>query len=274
MTRKAGGLLLKSYPALVDQRDSVGVQLFENPALASVEHRKGLTRLLRIKLSTQLKFALSKMMRLKETRLLATNLVNQSQLDDDLQNLIIGGVYLRDDVALPRNRQAFQILLEQYKGDIVPMAEKLDPIVYEIFRTAQSVSRQLKGKIGFDRALSLADIKQHLQRLLRPGFMAAAGMEWLSHYPRYCQALEVRLEKLPAQVHRDRAWTEELTALQQRFDKRQEIHNQHRIVDSKLQLFFWMMEEYRVSLFAQQLGTRFPVSDKRLRKLWDEVEDI
>lgn len=274
MTRKAGGLLLKSYPALVDQRDSVAVQLFENPALALVEHRKGLTRLLRIKLATQLKFALSKMPRLKETRLLATNLVNQAQLDDDLQNLIISAVYLRDGVALARNREMFQALLEQYKGDIVPVAENLDPIIHEIFRTAQSVSRQLKGKISFDRALALADIKQHVQRLLRPGFMAAAGMEWLSHYPRYFKALEIRLEKLPAQVNKDRVWTEELTGLQQRFDKRQEIHNQHRIVDSNLQLFYWMLEEYRVSLFAQQLGTRFPVSDKRLRKLWEEIEDI
>nr|WP_286198297.1 ATP-dependent RNA helicase HrpA [Salinisphaera sp. G21_0] len=274
ITRKAGGLVLKSYPALVDQRDSVAVQLFESPAMADVENRKGLTRLLRIRLSTQLKFALSKMARLKETRLLATNLMNQNLLEDDVQSLIISGVYLNKDSELPRNRESFMALLEQRKGDIVPFAEKIDPILNEIFRIAQGISRQLKGKISFDRALALADIKQHMQRLLQPGFMTSAGMEWLSHYPRYFKAIEVRLEKLPAQVNRDRAWTEELTALQQKYDKRREAHYQHKVIDPNLQQFYWMIEEYRVSLFAQQLGTRFPVSDKRLRKLWEEVEAI
>ncbi|MBO9492866.1 ATP-dependent RNA helicase HrpA [Thalassotalea sp. G20_0] len=274
ITRKAGGLVLKSYPALVDQRDSVAVQLFESPAMADFENRKGLTRLLRIRLSTQLKFALSKMARLKETSLLATNLMNQNLLEDDVQSLIISGVYLNKDSELPRNRELFMALLEQRKGDIVPFAEKIDPILNEIFRIAQGISRQLKGKISFDRALALADIKQHMQRLLQPGFMTSAGMEWLRHYPRYFKAIEVRLEKLPAQVNRDRAWTEELTALQQKYDKRREAHYQHKVIDPNLQQFYWMIEEYRVSLFAQQLGTRFPVSDKRLRKLWEEVEAI
>ena len=91
------------------------------------------------------------------------------------------------------------------------LPKKIDPIINEVFRIAQGVSRQLKGKISFDRALALADIKQHVQRLLQPGFMTSAGMEWLSHYPRYFKSIEARLEKLPAQVNRDRAWTEELT---------------------------------------------------------------
>ena len=274
ISRKAGGLVLKSYPALVDQQDSVAVQLFESVALADDEGRRGLTRLLRIRLSTQLKFALSKMARLPETKLLATHLINQKQLEDDLQNLLIQTVYLANDQKMPRNREAFVALLERRKGEVVPCAEKLDPMLNDIFRIAQRVSKQLKGKISFDRALALADIKQQVQRLLQPGFMAAAGMEWVSHYPRYFKAIETRLEKLPAQVNRDRLWTEELTALQQMFEERREAHRQHQIVDSGLSLFGWMIEEYRVSLFAQQLGTRFPVSQKRLRKLWEAVEEI
>ena len=99
-------------------------------------------------------------------------------------------------------------------------------------------------------------------------------MEWLSHYPRFLNGIEIRLEKLPAQVNRDLAWTEELTLLWQKYQKRQEIHQQHKIIDLNLQMFGWMIEEYRVSLFAQQLGTRFPVSDKRLRKLWTEIQDV
>lgn len=156
----------------------------------------------------------------------------------------------------------------------MPFAEKIDPIINDVFRLAQGISRQLKGKISFDQAIALADIKQHVQRLLQPGFMTLAGMEWLSHYPRYFKSIAVRLEKLPAQVGRDRAWTEELTVLQQKYENRRAAHRQHKLIDSNLQQFYWMIEEYRVSLFAQQLGTRFPVSDKRLRKLWEEVVEV
>ena len=274
ITRKAGGLILKSYPALVDQKDSVAVQLFESAALAEAENYKGLCRLLRIKCSNQLKFALGKMQQLKATKLLATNLLNHKMLEDDLQNLLIAGVFLNKDQSRPKNRDEFIELIEKHKGDLVPFAEKIDPLLNEIFRRASNISRQLKGKINFDRALAMADIKQHLSRLLSPGFMQQASMEWLSHYPRYLHAIEIRLEKLPAQVNRDLAWTEELNLLWQKYAKRQEIHHQHKMVDTGLQQFYWMVEEYRVSLFAQQLGTRFPVSDKRLRKLWSEVQEV
>ena len=274
ITRKAGGLILKSYPALVDQKDSVAVQLFESAELAEVENYKGLCRLFRMKCSAQLKFALSKMPQLKATKLLATNLLNHKILEDDLQSLLIAGVFLNKEQPRPKNKDEFTALIEKHKGDLVPFAEKIDPLLNDIFRSASNITRQLKGKISFDRALAMADIKQHLSRLLSPGFMQQAGMEWLSHYPRYLSAIEIRLEKLPAQVNRDLAWTEELNLLWQKYSKRLEVHQQHKMIDPNLQLFYWMSEEYRVSLFAQQLGTRFPVSDKRLRKLWSEVQEV
>ena len=120
----------------------------------------------------------------------------------------------------------------------------------------------------------MADIKQHLGRLLGSGFMQEAGMDWLAHYPRFIKAMAIRLEKLPAQVNKDRAWTEELSILQKAYENRLDVHEKHKLVDDNLRQYRWMMEEYRVSLFAQQLGTRFPVSDKRLRKLWNEVQEV
>ena len=274
ITRKAGGLILKSYPALVDCKSSVAVQLFESQAMADYENNRGLTRLFRIKLFNQLKFALSKMTKLKETKLMATHLINHKELEDDLVNLLIAGVFLDKDKERPRNKEAFIGLIESHKGDLVPFAEKVDALLNDIFRKAQGVSRQLKGKISFDRALAMADIKQHLSRLLGKGFMMKAGMEWLIHYPRYLQGLEIRLEKLPSQVNRDLAWTEELTILQHKYQQRLEVHQKHKLVDPNLQFYYWMQEEYRVSLFSQQLGTRFPVSDKRLRKLWIDVQEV
>lgn len=274
ITRKVGGLVLKTYPALVDQKDSVAVKLFEDQGMAACEHRKGLTRLFRFKLSNQLKFALGKMKSLPQVKLLTTGIVQARALEEDLQSFLISEVFVQNPEEWPRNQEAFQILVDQRKGNLVPFAEELDKLLLEIFKTAHSVSKNLKGKISFDRAFSLADIKAHLGQLIYPGFLQDAGLEWLRHYPRFLRGIELRQEKLPAQINKDRAWTEELTLLYQGWSKRKEVHHKHKLVDDKLALYRWMLEEYRVSLFAQQLGTRFPVSAKRLRRLWKEVQDI
>ena len=274
ITRKVGGLVLKTYPALVDQKNSVAVKLFEDQGMAANEHRKGLTRLFRFKLSNQLKFALGKMKSLAQVKLLTTGIVQARALEDDLQNFLIAEVFVRTAEEWPKNQAGFQALVDQRKGNLVPFAEDIDKLLLEIFKTAHSVSKNLKGKISFDRAFSLADIKAHLGQLIYAGFMQDAGTEWLRHYPRFLKGIELRQEKLPAQINKDRAWTEELTLLYQGWEKRRDIHQKHKLVDEKLMLYRWMLEEYRVSLFAQQLGTRFPVSAKRLRKLWEEIQDV
>ena len=274
ITRKVGGLVLKSYPALVDQKDSVAVKLFEDKGMAQSETRKGLTRLFRFKLSNQLKFALARMKSLPQVKLLTTGIVQARALEEDLQSFLIAEVFVREHEEWPRNEEAFLRLVNERKGNLVPFAEDVDKLLLEIFKTAHSVSKTLKGNISFDRAFSLADIKAHLTQLIYPGFLCDAGTEWLRHYPRFLRGIELRQEKLPMQINKDRAWTEELTILYQKWDKRREIHQKHKLVDNNLILYRWMLEEYRVSLFAQQLGTRFPVSAKRLRKLWEEVQDV
>ena len=124
-------------------------------------------------------------------------------------------MFVREVEEWPRNEEAFQALIDQRKGELVPFAEEMDGILLEIFQQAHTVSKQLKGKISFDRAFSLADIKQHLSQLIYPGFLCDAGLEWLKHYPRYLKGILMRQEKLPAQINRDRAWTEELNNLYQ-----------------------------------------------------------
>ncbi|WP_281177683.1 ATP-dependent RNA helicase HrpA [Endozoicomonas arenosclerae] len=274
ITRKVGGLVLKTYPALVDQKSAVAVKLFEDRAMAEATHRMGLTRLLQFKLSSQLKFALSKMKHLKQVKLLTTGIMQARALEEDLQAFLISEVFVHDPADWPRNEAAFKALIEERKGHLVPFAEEMDSLLFDIFQKAHNVSKQLKGKISFDRAFSLSDIKQHLVQLIYPGFLCDAGIEWLRHYPRFLEGIEVRQEKLPAQVNKDRAWSEELGNLYKAWEKRKAIHEKHKIVDENLMLYRWMLEEYRVSLFAQKLGTRFPASEKRLRKLWQEVQEV
>ncbi|MDP0562757.1 MAG: ATP-dependent RNA helicase HrpA [Candidatus Endonucleobacter sp. (ex Gigantidas childressi)] len=274
VTQKCFGLILKMYPALVDQRSSVSVALFESAALAEKEHRLGLVRLLRFRLESQLKFIISKMPHLKETKLLSVNFVNHKVFDDEIQDFLVLQALLQSDRGRPSSREVFDQLVEDVKETLLSLAEEVDILLNDIFRVAQPIFCKLKDKrIPFDRVFSMADIKWHLNHLLGKGFLQKAGMEWLSHYPRYMKAVALRLEKLPMQVNKDRAWAEELSGLQKVYYARAEIHTKHKIVDENLSLYSWMIEEYRVSLFAQHLGTRFPVSDKRLRKLWAEVRN-
>lgn len=274
VTRNCGGLTLKLYPALVDQGNTVAVRLLESASMAEQSYRQGVIRLLRLRLSSQLKFTLGKMAHLKETLLLASHLTTRRALEDDLQGFLIAQTFLAD-TPCPDSSEAFEALVAQGKGNLQPLAEQVDRLLNEIFRQAQGISRQLKARnIPFDQAASMADIKQHLGTLLADGFMQDAGLQQLNQFPRYLKAMALRLEKLPTQVNRDRALVQELAGLRQAHDSRLKAHQKQQLVDEQLTRYRWMLEEYRVSLFAQQLGTCAPVSDKRLRKLWLTVKEV
>ena len=116
------------------------------------------------------------------------------------------------------------------------------------------------------------DVKGQLVNLVYPGFVRDTPLEWLREYPRYLKAVEQRLDKVAGQVQRDRVWSGEMAGYWDQYKARQAKHAQEGKRDPELVLYRWMLEEYRVSLFAQQLGTKVPVSDKRLGKQWSQVE--
>ncbi len=120
--------------------------------------------------------------------------------------------------------------------------------------------------------MALNDIKQQLGNLVYAGFVRETPGDWLKEVPRYLKAIEQRLDKVGAQVQRDRVWTGELSGYWEQYQARTAKHLQEGKRDPQLVLYRWMLEEYRVSLFAQQLGTKMAVSDKRLNKQWMLVE--
>jgi ATP-dependent helicase HrpA len=120
--------------------------------------------------------------------------------------------------------------------------------------------------------MALNDIKQQLAHLVYPGFVRETPAEWLKELPRYLKAIEQRFDKLAAQVQKDRVWSGELSGCWEQYTTRLNKHRKEGKRDHELQQYRWMLEEYRVSLFAQQLGTKMAVSDKRLNKQWSAVE--
>lgn len=266
-----GGLLFRSFPALVDEKDSVALRLFDSPELARQEMAWGMARLLRLSLAEPIRAMFKQMKNLNKITVLAMSSVPKTALMEDIELFVVRHVFLKEGEEWPRNEQAFRTLIAKYKGDLNPFAESLDKLLLEIFTALNGLQKRLKGKLSFQVALSMSDIQAQLGRLIYKGFLRDTPLEWLEQFPRYLSGIEQRLDKLGANYNRDRVHVEELQRLQDQWQARREALARQYLVDDVLWQYRWMLEEYRISLFAQNLKTRMPVSDKRLRKLWQEV---
>ncbi len=271
MQRQRGGLLFRSYPGLVDDKTSVALRLFDNPQLAQQQTRLGLARLIQLALPEQMKFMAKQLKHFNRITLLAVNAVDKASLMDDIQLAVINQVYLQDTAIWPRDETSFNKLVDQGRSELMSVAEDMERMLLAIFEKFNAISRQLKGKISFQLALSMADIKQQLSGLIYRGFLSQTPWEWLQQYSRYLTAIEMRLEKLVANSNRDRVETDRLQGWREAWEARRAALDKQHVVDENLWLYRWMLEEYRVSVFAQTLKTRMPVSEKRLRKVWEEI---
>ncbi|WP_341538847.1 ATP-dependent RNA helicase HrpA [Aestuariirhabdus litorea] len=269
IARQQAGVTLKAWPALVDEGDSVAIRVAPNEALAQSQSWQGVRRLLMLALARQVKEGQRYLACFDQSALQGVTLVSKKELQEDLWLAAIGHCFLTDTPP-PRNEHDFNHLLQK-RGELLEVAQQYDQLLAEAFKRSHQVQKQLKGKISLDLALSLADIKQQLQRLIYPGFLCQTPWEWVQQYPRYLDAMLYRLDKMGASLNRDRASTEELASLWDQFEQRREQYEARHLLVPELVDYRWMLEEYRVSLFAQPLKTLHPVSAKRLRKLWLEL---
>jgi ATP-dependent helicase HrpA len=146
--------------------------------------------------------------------------------------------------------------------------------MYDVVRVLASwrdVDKALTGSVDMTMLPALADLKAQVGRLVRRGFVGEAGVTWLRHYPRYLAAVAERRTRLPGGVARDRQLMDQVAGLQEAYLHRLEALPDGRLPSAELRRVGWMLEEYRVSLWAQSLGTSFPVSDTRIRKALDQA---
>ncbi|HKM37372.1 MAG TPA: ATP-dependent RNA helicase HrpA [Thiopseudomonas sp.] len=272
-THKVAGMAMTVYPALVDSAGEVREGRFSTQQQADQEHRRALQRLLLQQLAEPAKYLRSRMPGLTDMALLYRDLGRVEALTEDILLASVDRCMLQELKVLPRDAQAVAQLADSKRGEFVAVAEHLAKTVLLILQRWHEIKKRLKGRIDLSMAVALNDIKAQLASLLYAGFIRDTPAQWLQEYPRYLKAVEQRLDKLPSQVQQDRVWTVELSALQDKLKKRQNKHSQEGKYDEALTVYRWMLEEYRVSLFAQQLGTKIPVSDKRLSKQWSAVGD-
>ncbi len=270
--QKIAGLSLTVYPALVEEGGTVKEGRFSTQAEATFQHRRALQRLLLQQLAEPAKFLRGKLPGLTELGLLYRELGRIESLVEDILLASLDSCVLEGESELPRDGAALASLAERKRGSWTEHAERLARLVLEILKLWHGLQKRFKGKIDLSQAVALNDIKQQLANLVYPGFVRETPGLWLKELPRYLKAVELRLEKLGAQVQKDRVWSGELSNCWAQYKTRADKHAQEGKRDEQLQLYRWWLEEYRVSLFAQQLGTKVPISDKRLSKQWSQVE--
>ncbi len=266
------GLSLTVYPALVEEGGTVKEGRFSTAAEAEFQHRRALQRLLLQQLAEPAKFLRGKLPGLTELGLMYRDLGRIDALVEDILLASLDTCVLEGESVLPRDGAGLLSLAERKRGTWAEHAERLARLSLEILKLWHGLQKRFKGKIDLAQAVALNDIKQQLANLVYPGFVRETPGLWLKELPRFLKAIELRLEKLPAQVQKDRVWSGELSGYWAQYATRLDKHRQEGKRDPQLELFRWWLEEYRVSLFAQQLGTKVPVSDKRLSKQWSQVD--
>ena len=269
---KMAGLSMTVYPALVEEAGVVKEGRFPTQAEAEWQHRRALQRLLLQQLAEPAKYLRNKLPGLTELGLLYRDMGKVDALVEDILLASLDSCILDGEAQLPRDGAALASLAERKRGDWAAHAERLARLTLEILKHWHGLQKRFKGKIDLAQAVALNDIKAQLGNLVYPGFVRETPAEWLKEYPRYLKAIEQRFEKIGAQLQRDRVWSGELAGYWEQYQTRLKKHLQEGKRDAELALYRWMLEEYRVSLWAQQLGTRMAVSDKRLSKQWSQVE--
>lgn len=268
------GMSIRAYPTLVDKGDSVSLNLYDNPEDALVDSLRGMVRFVILQQNETVKYLRKQLLKGRDLGLSVVNLGSRDQVVDDIICAAIKQVCFCDNETgshdIIRDQQAFLSVMEAGRAHIVERAELLADCLVRSLAFVVAIKKSIKqAKNPLAIAYAAGDIQQQLERLYVKGMVYRTPAKWLQQYPRYMQAIQVRLEKVPSQVNKDRAFMAELAPLVQRLDdKFQQLSDAEATLHEPLQEYRWMLEELRISLFAQTVKTIVPVSVKRLNKQW------
>lgn len=271
LTFSKDGRQLTGYPGLEDNTDSVAVKLFDTPEAAADSHRKGVCRLMRFELKEQMKQLEKGLPGFNQYALLLRAVMNPDQLREDMLQAIADRAFIAED-ELPRTNAEFMQLKTRARTRLPAVTEALTRQAQLIANEYQVLMTQLQKMTPVTQKIK-RECEQQLQGLLYQSFLSRTPWEQLPHLPRYLKAIKMRIDKYPTSIERDGRHAQALAQIEQRWQQKiEQLRKAHLPVTSQLQEFAWQLQELRVSLFAQELRTPYPVSIKRLEKLWQEMQ--
>ena len=264
------GLKVTGYPALEDDEESVSVRLFDTAREAALNHRKGVCRLMRFELQAQIKQLEKGLPNFNQYALSLRNIMSPDDLRDDLITAICDRAFIGED-DLPRNNAEFMKLKQRARTRLPAVSEAIARQAQAIASEYQLLmTQQTKMPATVNRLKK--DVENQTQLLVYKNCFTQTPWECLQNMPRYLKALRLRIEKQPANPDRDGKNAASVGAIWQKWqDKVNSLNQANLDIPQALQDYRWLIEELRVSLFAQELKTPFPVSIKRLDKIWSDM---
>jgi len=258
-----GGLRLQAYPALVAEGPALRLRLLETPEAAREASRLGITRLYQTVLREQTRHVGKTLPRFQSLALLYRPLGNPEALRQELLDTVFDKAFLTPH-GPPVDRDGFEQRLEAGRSRLIPLAEALAAQTHEILSAHRALRRRLETRLPLTWIEAARDIGAQLDGLIYPEFIRRTPAQWFERLPVYLEAVHLRLEKLEQDPGRDRRLRQEIAPWWQRCRARLEAG----CTDPGFEQFRWMVEELRISLFAQTLGTALPVSPQRLERQW------
>jgi ATP-dependent helicase HrpA len=265
MEIKKSGQTLIGFPALIDAGDAVTIEVFDEPEVAAARHRVGLRRLFALQIRDALKYLEKNVPDLQKMAVAYMPLGTQEELRDQIIDVALDRAFLLDP--LPTHEADFKRRVEEGRGRLTLIANEVARLAATILTEYAGAARKIKDTKN--QPDTTADATQQLQRLMPKRFLAATPWAALQHYPRYLKAITLRLDKLRTDLARDATRMAELRPQEQRYWRL--VAERKGAVDDRMQEFRWLLEELRVSFFAQELRTPQPVSIKRLDKVWGQL---
>jgi ATP-dependent helicase HrpA len=265
---RQAGTTIVAYPALADRGETAAITLCDYPGEARAQHRLGALRLLRLGGAQQVKYLRKQLLRGNDCNLAlaAAGLARDALVED-----LIDASYLRAaglDQELPYSEESFTRQESTGKRLVIERASDIEGTVRNVLSLLAVLRPKMAALASGKWSGTYVDASAQLARLLQGSFLRDTPADWLAQYPRYLKALQQRVERVAGQYAKDQKYAHLLQALAQPLLETVAQRPNLLLLSSEAATYRWMLEEFRVSLFAQNLGTRQAVSEKRLREQW------
>ncbi len=272
------GIRLRGYPSLVDEGDRVAIRVLDSQESAAAAMRAGTRRLLSLHLGADLRYLRKNLPGLDRMRLQyakapqppGSEAEKPLDLADELVALVLDRCFLEGRPEI-REQEAFEQRLAENRSSLTNVTAEVCALAAAILEQYQGVRKRLAGITQVNWMHSVLDLREQLDGLVFRGFLQGIPYQRLKEYPRYLRAVDVRAEKLHHAAARDQERLREMAPLYEKWKQRAAAAREAGRSDPRLDEIRWMLEELRVSLFAQQLGTAYPVSLKRIESRWKEL---
>jgi ATP-dependent helicase HrpA len=265
MELRKGGQVLLGFPALIDKGTHVEIEVFDEPGVAAGKHRAGLRRLIALAIKEPLKYLEKNIPDLTRMAVAYMPLGSADELKQQVIDVALDRAFLAEP--LPTDEASFKARIDEGRGRLNLIAQEVARLAAAVLTEYAAAQRKLKDSRAPKELAD--DINAQLQRLVGKRFLMQTPWAQLQHFSRYLKAIVLRLDRWRADPDRDAQRLAELRPLEQRWQRR--VADLKGTADARLDEYRWLLEELRVSFFAQELRTPQPVSVKRLDKAWQQL---